>query len=270
MGDRHAVGRCARRLRLVRCADQLRLRARLPRRSPLPQILAAHLAPDRQGHPAPARHVLADHAQVGRPAAAGAHPGRRLPVGIRRTQDEQVARQRARPVRARGPLRHRRRPLLPAAHPAVRQRRQRRRGRPGRTLQRRPGQRSGQPDVAVAHHGQPPSGRHHRRAAAGAARTRGAGARRRPGRYGARPDRQDARERRPGGGPAVRAPLEPLLQRPAAVGTGQGPAGERTPANGALHRGGGAAHRRGAAYACHAGQVGDAAGCRGRAVAERP
>ena len=69
----------------------------------------------------------------------------RLPARRRRAQDEQVAGQRARPVRGHRPVRHRRAALLPHARRRLRRRRHGRHGRGDRPLRVRAGQRLRQP-----------------------------------------------------------------------------------------------------------------------------
>ena len=76
----------------------------------------ATLPRPRQGHPQVPRGLLAGDADGGRPAAARARADPRLPADARRVgrgdEDVQVARQRARPVRGHGQVRHRRAALL--------------------------------------------------------------------------------------------------------------------------------------------------------------
>ena len=82
VGRPGAVGPGARLLRLVRRAAELlhgaRLRAR--RRGPDRAVLAGDLPPDRQGHPALPRRLLAGAADGGRAAAARARLRPRLPA----------------------------------------------------------------------------------------------------------------------------------------------------------------------------------------------
>ena len=85
---------------------------------PHPDVLAAELSPDRQGHPALSHGLLAGAADGRRAGAARARLRARLPADGRR-EDEQVARQRARPVRRDRALRRRRAALLPAARRAA-------------------------------------------------------------------------------------------------------------------------------------------------------
>ena len=75
-------------------------------------------------------------------AAARARLRPRLPARRRRAQDEQVAGQRARPVRGHRPLRHRRAALLPAARRHLRRGRQRLDGGRRAPLRERAGQRA--------------------------------------------------------------------------------------------------------------------------------
>ena len=100
VGGRRPVGSQPRVLRLVRRAAQLLHRARLrpARGRPDRALLAGELPCDRQGHPQVPHDLLAGDADGGghRGAAAGLRP--RLPARRRRAQDEQVARQRARPA----------------------------------------------------------------------------------------------------------------------------------------------------------------------------
>ncbi len=118
LGRRGPVGRRARLLRLVRRAAQLLHGARLRprRRGPDRHVLAGDLPRHGQGHPQVPRGVLAGDADGRRAAAARAPVHPRLPADARRErrrdEDVQVARQRARPVRGDGPLRHRRAALL--------------------------------------------------------------------------------------------------------------------------------------------------------------
>ena len=82
-------------------------------------VLAGDLPPDRQGHPQVPHRLLAGAADGRRPAGPRARLRPRLPADGGR-EDEQVARQRARPVRGHRPLRRRRAALLPAARRLVR------------------------------------------------------------------------------------------------------------------------------------------------------
>ena len=90
------------------------------RRGPDRPLLAGDVPRHRQGHPEVPHGLLAGDAARRRPAAARARLRPRLPARRRRAQDEQVAGQRARPVRGHGPLRRRRAALLPAARRHVR------------------------------------------------------------------------------------------------------------------------------------------------------
>ena len=86
-------------------------------------VLARDVSPDRQGHPQVPHDLLARDADGGRSSGPRARVRPRLPARLRRPQDEQVARQRARPVRGHRPVRHRRAALLPDARRVVRRRR---------------------------------------------------------------------------------------------------------------------------------------------------
>ena len=107
-------------------------------------LVARQLPPDREGHPALPRRLLARAADGGRDRAARTRLRARVPADGR-GEDEQVAGQRARPVRGDRPLRRRPAALLPVARGAL---------RPGRvglhrllrgSLRDRAGQRAGQP-----------------------------------------------------------------------------------------------------------------------------
>ena len=99
-------------------------------RGPDRPLLAGDLPRHRQGHPQVPHGLLAGDADGGRHRGAAARVRPRLPARRRRAQDEQVARQRARPVRGARALRHRRAALLPAARRRLRRRRRGRHGRP--------------------------------------------------------------------------------------------------------------------------------------------
>ena len=170
-------------LRLVRRADQLRHRGRLPRRSAaLRALLARGRARHRQEHhplPLPLLAGDADERRAGA-SAPGLRP--RLHAAARR-EDVQDARQRARSGRGDGAVRGRRRALPGPARDPVRSRR----GRDDRgaraPLQRRPGQRPRQLRQPHGEHGRPLPGRRAagagRRPADGRPRAAGCRARRR-------------------------------------------------------------------------------------------
>ena len=108
------------------------------------RVLARQLPPDREGHPALPHRLLARAADGGGHRAAGARVRPRLPAA-RRREDEQVAGERARPLRGDRALRLRRAALLPVPRRPL---------RPGRlgldgllraALRDRAGQRAGQP-----------------------------------------------------------------------------------------------------------------------------
>ena len=118
LGRRGPVGPGPRLLRLVRRAAQLLHGAlvRPRRRGPDRALLAGDLPHPRQGHPQVPRRLLAGDADGRRHPGAGARADPRLPADARRLgrrdEDVQVARQRARPVRGDGHVRHRRAALL--------------------------------------------------------------------------------------------------------------------------------------------------------------
>ena len=91
-------------------------------RGPDRPLLAGDLPRHRQGHPQVPHGLLAGDADGRRHPAARARLRPRLPARRRRAQDEQVAGQRARPVRGHRPLRHRRAALLPAPRRHLRRR----------------------------------------------------------------------------------------------------------------------------------------------------
>ena len=101
LGRHRALGPEPRLLRLVRRAPQLLHGARLrpPGRGSHRPLLARAAARDRQGHPQVPHDLLAGDAAGGRDRGARARLRPRLPDGAGRAQDEQVAGQRARPVR---------------------------------------------------------------------------------------------------------------------------------------------------------------------------
>ena len=148
-------------LRLVRRAAQLRHRARLrPRRErPDRPLLAGHLPPRRQGHPQVPHDLLAGAAARRRAAGPRARVRPRLPADARRVrgraQDVQVARQRARPVRGDGDLRHRRAALLPVPRGLVRAGRRRLHDHVRRALRERAGERARKPREPHAVHDRP-------------------------------------------------------------------------------------------------------------------
>ena len=120
------VGPRARVLRVVRRAAELlhRARVRAPGRGSDGRVLARDLPPDWQGHPQVPHGLLAGDADGGGSPGARARVRPRLSARLRRAQDEQVARQRARPVRRHRRVRHRCAPLLPDARRVVRWRRE--------------------------------------------------------------------------------------------------------------------------------------------------
>ncbi len=109
-------------LRLVRRASELLHRALVcARRRRLDcSVLACEVPHHRQGHPQVPHRVLARDADGRRPDGARARVRARLSARRRWPQDEQVAGQRARPVRGDRPVRDRRAALLPDARRSVR------------------------------------------------------------------------------------------------------------------------------------------------------
>ena len=134
-----------RRLRVVRCADQLRVGGR-PRHRPraVRHVVACRPARDRQGHHALPLRDLAGDADERRPAraAAGVRPWLGAPA---RREDEQVARHRRRSARSRAALRRRRPAPVPDEGDSVRCRRRLQLRTVRGALQHRPGQQPRQP-----------------------------------------------------------------------------------------------------------------------------
>ena len=175
VGGHRPVGSHARVLRVVRRAVELLhgARVRAAGRGPDRPLLARDVPRDRQGHPQVPRRLLAGDADGGRPAGAAARVRARLPARLRRAQDEQVAGQRARPVRGDRRVRHRRAALLPDARRRVRVRRGGRDRRRALALRGGAGQRVREPrepddrdDPALPRRGDPGGG--DRRCACGA------------------------------------------------------------------------------------------------------
>ena len=271
LGRAGPVGSRARLLRLVRRAAQLLHGALLRprRRGPDRDVLARRLPRHRQGHPQVPRRLLARDAARRRPAAARAPVHPRLPADEGRVgrgaQDVQVARQRARPVRGHGPVRHRRAALLLLPRGLLRARRLGLDDDVRRALHVRARQRVRQPRLAHAQHDRPLLRRHR---ADRRGRRRAAARLRRARRRGRRPARP--RGDHPGARPhlAARAAAEPLRRGERAVEAGEGPrAGRRAGHDAALARRGAArAHRP--AHALHA-RVDREAARRARGRADR-
>ena len=150
---------------------------------PVPAVLAARPAPDRQGHPQAPRDLLAVHAEGGRaapgdvgrrrPARLRAAPGERL-LDARGREDVEERRQRGRRPRAHPEVRQRRLPLLRAPGDAVRPGRELLGGGARRAAQRGPRQRPREPRLARDHAGRElrRAGRRDAPAAPGAAERR--------------------------------------------------------------------------------------------------
>ncbi len=249
LGHQGAVGRVARRVRVVRRAAQLRDSGRLRAgRGELRAPLAGD-APGRQGHPALPRRHLARHADGRR--ARGAAPGLRARLAAgRRREDVQVQADRHRADADHRHVRLRRVPLLLPARDQLRAGRLVQLGGPRRALPGRTGQRFRQPGVARDRDGHPLlRGR------------RAAGIRVRGGRPPRAAGRRDGRSRRRRRDEPVRDPrrarrgvdhrgrVERLYHHPGAVVAGEGRRQARAPPDRALHRGRGTARARRAAVA---------------------
>ena len=166
------------------------------RRGPDRALLARQLPHPRQGHPQVPRRVLAGDADGRRAPAARARADPRLPADARRLgrreQDVQVARQRARPVRGDGRVRHRRAALLLLPRGLLRPGRRRLDDHVRRALRVRAGQRLRQPRQPHAGDDRP------------LPRRRRAGRRRRPG--ARRPTSTASSRRSPSCSTAPRSP----------------------------------------------------------------
>ena len=194
-------------------------------RGPDRALLAGDVPPHRQGHPEVPHGLLARAAAGRRAAAARARLRPRLPADGRR-EDEQVAGQRARPVRDHRPLRHRRAALLLPARRLL---------RPGRlgldggfeaALRDRAGQRAGQPRQP---HDRDARALPRRRGPGGRARRRARRRLRRPARAGrALLDRAELTAGARGASGA-RAAAEPLRRGAGAVELAKDP--ERAPSD---------------------------------------
>ena len=114
------------------------------RRGALRPDLAGERPPDRQGHPALPRRLLAGHADGGWCRAARPGLGARVPHR-RRPEDVEDQRDRDPPLRAHGPFRRGLVPLLLHARDPVRSGRELLLGVDGRSPQRRPRERPRQP-----------------------------------------------------------------------------------------------------------------------------
>ena len=214
LGSARAVGAEPDDLRLGGCAPELPDGARVragPRRHR--HVLADHPASDGQGHSAPARDRLAGDA-AGRRVRAAAGPLRARLLQLRRPEDEQDARQRARPVRGDREPGCRRAALLPAARGAVGPGRGRHLGGAAPPLRQRAGERPGEPGFADDCDGRPLS----RRGRAGGQERARAG--RRPGR---RPAGRDRPDRSAGGDLGPRTGGQPVRRGTGAVGAAPSP-----------------------------------------------
>ena len=198
------------------------LSLRRPRRGSDAEVLAG-VPHHRQGHPEVPRGLLARDADGGgdRAAQGDLHP--RLPADEgrlgRRAQDEQVAGQRAGPVRGHGPLRDRRAALLLLPRGLLRAGRRRLHDHLRRALRDRAGQRARQPRGPHDEHGRPLL----RRRGADRGSRPGAGeGLRRPRRGGLRAAGPRGDHAGAGADLAARAAPEPLRRREGAVAAGQG------------------------------------------------
>ena len=198
------------------------------RRGPDRPLLAGDLPHPRQGHPQVPRRLLAGDADGRRPPGARARADPRLPADARRVgrgdEDVQVARQRARPVRGDGHVRHRRAALLLLPRGLLRPGRRRLDDHVRRALRVRAGQRLRQPREPHAGDDRPlPRRRRARRRRRPGARAR----LRRPRRRGLRAARP--RRDHPGARAhlAARAPAQPLRRGARALAARQGRARRR-------------------------------------------
>ena len=121
LGHPDSLGPRPGRLRLGRCARQLRQRAdvRPCRRGSPVAVLAGGQAPAREGHPPLSLRLLAGHAPCRRRGGAAPALRPRLPAA-RRSEDLEVARKRAQPTRPRRELRRRRAAVLVRSQRLVR------------------------------------------------------------------------------------------------------------------------------------------------------